>query len=271
MPNNDIKGLLDDIISGTEKSFKNDKKECCHEKPNHPMNPQTFDKGKFREKLSMYVLKDLVCSMMHNETKDLDGMIDNSIMRHIHDNYDGSCFGYLCNARDRLKSPLLDDVIQEVEDEVESRAEELENTKDPDIVDRPIDVKEMLKDVNGYTDLSKKIEELVTQKVIDDVAGVLTKKNPPKFDDIDKKLKKASMNDVAAQAAEEQEDTMDEMTSESKILKMTGEIVVEHALMNDPISTEDGFNQAVVEYCISKMDYLFKATPKISIYAKYNL
>ena len=109
----DVKNLLDSIIDNTNNSYPVGGKGPVYNKDtvgvditHNNFHPQTFDKGKFKEKLSMYVLKDLVCAMMHDETTDLDAMIDESIMRHIKNNYNGSCYSYICNARDRLKSPL---------------------------------------------------------------------------------------------------------------------------------------------------------------------
>ena len=126
MPNNDVRSLLDSIIHNTNQSFsQNDSKTVDDAESvgvtvkHNNFHPQTFDSGKFREKLSLYVLHDLVGAMMHDETTDLDCMIDQSIMKHIKDDYNGTCYGYLCNARDRLKSPLLGDIIQEVEDKTE--------------------------------------------------------------------------------------------------------------------------------------------------------
>ena len=89
----DIKGMLDAIIDGANNKFPNTINSTIHQNPG-VNTPTTFDAGKFREKLSLYVLKDIICAMMHDETKDLDGMIDQSIMKHIHDDYEtsqGSC------------------------------------------------------------------------------------------------------------------------------------------------------------------------------------
>ena len=80
----DIKSMLDAIIDGANNKFPNTVNSTIHQNPGTDM-PQTFDAGKFREKLSLYVLKDIICAMMHDETEDLDGMIDQSIMKHIHD------------------------------------------------------------------------------------------------------------------------------------------------------------------------------------------
>lgn len=260
---NDIKSLLDSIIDDTNNSFqkkndivvKNNSVGAVHHHNN--FHPVTFDAGKFREKLSLYVLKDLICAMMHDETTDLDGMIDESIQRHIHNDYNGTCYGYLCNARDRLKSPLIGDIIQEIDDKTEDVEDALNNTKDADLMNGEIDTKELLKNVDNYDTFRDKVKELVSKKVVDDVSGVITQRNDaPVFDDLDEELTKTDKDDV---------------TNESVILRICGSIVTESAIAKKPISTEEGLNKAIVEYCIAEMDYLFKADPKVSIYAKYKI
>lgn len=260
---NDIKSLLDSIIDDTNNSFqkkndivvKNNSVGAVHHHNN--FHPVTFDAGKFREKLSLYVLKDLICAMMHDETTDLDGMIDESIQRHIHDDYNGTCYGYLCNARDRLKSPLIGDIIQEIDDKTEDVEDALNNTKDADLMNGEIDTKELLKNVDNYDTFRDKLKEQVSKKVVNDVSGVITQRNDaPVFDDLDEELTKTDKDDV---------------TNESVILRICGSIVTESAIAKKPISTEEGLNKAIVEYCIAEMDYLFKADPKVSIYAKYKI
>lgn len=260
---NDIKSLLDSIIDNTNKSFPDKNKVVADPETvgvSHPHNnfhPVTFDAGKFREKLSLYVLKDLVCAMMHDETKDLDGMIDESIIRHIKSNYDGTCYGYLCNARDRLKSPLLGDIIQEIDDKTDETEDALNNTKDEDLLNGEIDTAELLKDVNDYDIFRDKLKEQVSKKVIDDVSGVISNRNDaPVFDNIDNELEKSDNEDV---------------TEESVIFRICSSIVTESAIAKNPVSTEEGLNMAIVEYCVAEMDYLFKANPKVSIYAKYKI
>lgn len=260
---NDIKSLLDSIIDDTNNSFqkkndivvKNNSVGAVHHHNN--FHPVTFDAGKFREKLSLYVLKDLICAMMHDETTDLDGMIDESIQRHIHNDYNGTCYGYLCNARDRLKSPLIGDIIQEIDDKTEEVEDALNNTKDADLMNGEIDTKELLKNVDNYDTFRDKLKEQVSKKVVNDVSGVITQRNDaPVFDDLDEELTKTDKDDV---------------TNESVILRICGSIVTESAIAKKPISTEEGLNKAIVEYCIAEMDYLFKADPKVSIYAKYKI
>lgn len=279
MPN-DVKNLLDSIIDNTNSSYPAGGKGPVYDKEtvgayntHNNFHPQTFDKGKFREKLSLYVLHDLVGAMMHDETTDLDNMIDESIMRHIKNNYNGSCYSYLTNARDRLKSPLLADVIQEVDAKADEVEEELEETKDEDVLSGDIDIPTLLKDVTDYEDFREKLKDQVSKKVVDDVAGVITQRNDaPIFPDLDEKLNKQDADEVADEETAAEEGMMDEdHTTESVILKLTGAIVTEAAINKVAMSTEEGMNRAVVEYCLNEMDYLFKADPKVNMYARYRI
>ena len=275
MPN-DVKNLLDSIIDDTNNSYPAGGKGPVYDKEtvgayntHNNFHPQTFDKGKFREKLSLYVLHDLVGAMMHDETTDLDAMIDDSIMRHIKNNYNGSCYSYLTNARDRLKSPLLADVIQEVDAKTDEVEEELEETKDEDTLNFEINIKDLLKDVVDYDDFREKLKDQVSKKVVDDVAGVITQRNDaPIFPDLDEKLNKQDADEVAD---EEKAAESEDHTTESVILKLTGAIVTEAAINKVSMSTEEGMNRAVVEYCLNEMDYLFKADPKVNMYARYRI
>ena len=158
MPN-EIKNLLDDIVSDTNSAFPN-KTERNDSMP----NGVTFDAGSFREKLSMYVLKDIVCAMMADDTKDVDGMIDEAIMKHIHDNYDGSCYGYLCRSRDRLKSPgfnVFGNIIQEIDERTKCAAERAVRTKNIQEATET-NAKGLLEGVENYDQLREKLKKQVS-------------------------------------------------------------------------------------------------------------
>lgn len=264
MPNNDIKSLLDSIIDNTNKSYPAKNEIIDKSITAGNLHPTTFDSGDFREKLSLYVLKDLVCAMMHDETKDLNEMIDQSIIDHIKANYNGSCYGYLCNARDRLKtpsglsSPLMSSIIQEIDNKTDEVGKELAATKDSDLINGKIDTKELLKNVNDYDEFRQKLTDNVTKRVINDVAKVVGERNDAAtFDGLDDALKV--------------ENEKNKTTAESVILNICSGIVTEAAIAKKPISTEEGLNKAIVEYCIAEMDFLLKANPKVSIYSKYKI
>lgn len=272
MPNN-VKDMLDSIINNTDNSYqKNDKGPAFKANTvgatvtSNNFHPQTFDSGKFKEKLSLYVLHDLVDAMMADDTEGLDEMVDKSIMKHINDNYDGSCYGYLCAARDRLKSPILAGVVQEVDDITEETSEELEENKDDDTLAGNINIQVLLKDVTDYDTFRDKLKDAVSKKVVDDVYGVVTKRNDaPVFDDLDEELEKQDKDEVQEKATAEEED----VTEESVIMRLTGAIVTEHAIAKDPISTDEGMDQAIVEYCLHELDMCFKAKPKTSFWQSH--
>jgi hypothetical protein len=267
----DTKSLIDDIIHNTDNSYPAGKGPVYDKdtvgaeitQNNYPV--QTFDKGKFREKLSLYVLKDLISAMMADDVADVDGMVDASIMRHIKDDYNGSCYSYLCDARDRTKSPLLSDIIQEVDDATDDKEKELEETKDDDNLAGEINIAVMLKDVTNYEDFRKKLKEAVSKKVIDDVYGVVTKKNDaPVFEDLDEELQAKDADDVAAEKEED-------ITEESVILRLTGAIVTEYAMNKTPITTEEGSDRAVIEFCLHQLDMCTKNKPKVSMWQRHKM
>ena len=77
----DVRDMLDSIINNTRDSYpEKTPVDDLHMGRNSCVQ---FDKGEFREKLSLYVLKDLISAMMHDETSDMDNVIDNSLKRFI--------------------------------------------------------------------------------------------------------------------------------------------------------------------------------------------
>lgn len=248
MPN-DIKGILDAIIDGANNKFPNDVNSTLHQNPG-VQQPQTFDAGKFREKLSMYVLKDIICAMMHDETKDLDGMIDQSIMNHIRNDYGCSCYNYLCNSCKKLNSPTLSNVIQEIDEKTMRIQSKVVDRQDDAFTADVADLKDELKNIESYEELRKRLKEVVSNKVVEDVAKAVTQSNDaPVFDDLDNKLVEKK-----DEAPSESEDT----TNESVILRMCGQIVTEAYTRGERMTPEEGMNRAIIEYCLAEMDYLFK-------------
>lgn len=258
----DIKSMLDSIIDGANNKFPNNVNSTIHQNPGVQM-PTTFDSGKFREKLSMYVLKDLICAMMHDDTKDLDGMIDQSIMKHIRDNYGCSCYDYLCKARNALNGPVFSDIIQEIDNKTMVVQMKVVDKQDDSNVDAESNLKDELKNIDNYDELRKRIKDIVSEKVVNDVVKVIAKSNDaPVFSDLDKKLEERKSDKPV-------DDNEEEMTNESVILRMTGKIVSEAAMNGERISTEDGMNRAIVEYCMCQMDYLVKLDMSMSHLRKY--
>lgn len=253
----DIKSMLDAIIDGANNKFPNTINSTIHQNPG-VNTPTTFDAGKFREKLSLYVLHDIICAMMHDETKDLDGMIDQSILKHINDDYGGSCYGYLCKAKGALNSPVLSDIIQEIDGKTMQIQSKVVDRQDNSFTDDAANLKDELKDIENYEELRNRLKEVVSNKVVNDVAKVVTQSNDaPVFDDLDNKLE------------EKKNEKLEETTNESVILRMTGKFVTEAAMNGSPISTEEGMQRAIIEYCLNEMDYLFKLDPSMRHMSRY--
>lgn len=257
---NEIKNLLDDITKDVDASYNND-----------PGPGMTFDNGAFREKLSLYVLKDIVCAMLDENVDDADEMIDNSIMKHIHDNYNGSCYGYLCHARDRLGNPdmnVFGNIIQEIDHKCKCACEAACRTKQ--VQEAAVsDAKELLKDVENYDQLREKLKKEVSQQVVDDVVKVITKSSEAPVFNIDNKIKVVD-NPETTINPNGTTDPEDDITSESFILKRIGNIITEGAIAGEAIDYDTAYDTAIVEYAIAQMDILTKARPKfMNAFAKF--
>ena len=259
---NEIKNLLDDITKDVDTSYGG-----SEEAPG-----MTFDKGAFREKLSLYVLKDIVCAMLDEDIDDVDEMIDKSIMKHIRDNYDGSCYGYLCRARDRLASPgmnVFGNIIQEINNRCQCACEAACRTKQPVQEAATSDAKELLKGVENYDQLRDKLKKEVSQQVVDDVVKVITKSSEAPVFDIDDKINVVDKPESTINP-NGTSDPENDITTESMILKRIGRIVTEGAINKEPISYDEAYDTAIVEYAIAQMDILTKARPKfLSSFTKF--
>lgn len=218
-----IKGLMDDIIKDTDKRYSEDD------------GYEKFDKEGFRERLCMFVLRDIIDAMMAHDTKDLDGMIDDSIMHHIHDDYKGTCYGYLCKSRDKCKSPMLADIIQEIDEKVNEVAQECALTKNEPVLESA-EVKKMLEGVDDYDSFVEKLASEVSQKVVDDVAGLLTDggAKAPSFSDLDDKIELKP-----AGAVEDTEAPADDATPEGGPEQAATEEPVENPEENKEGATEE--------------------------------
>jgi hypothetical protein len=259
----DIKSMLDAIIDGANNKFPNTINSTIHQNPG-VNTPTTFDAGKFREKLSLYVLHDIISAMMHDETKDLDGMIDQSILKHINDDYGGSCYGYLCKAKGALNSPVLSDIIQEIDGKTMEIQSKVVDRQNDSFTDEAANLKNELKDIENYEELRNRLKEVVSNKVVNDVANVVINSNQAvTFKNLDNMVEKKDANDVVANKK------LEETTNESVILRMTGKFVTEAAMNGSPISTEEGMNRAIIEYCLNEMDYLFKLDPSMRHMSRY--
>ena len=254
----DIKNLLDGIIERTNTAYPASANNVTSGNLGalHKVNtPTTFDKGAFKEKLAMYVLKDIIQAMMMDDTSDLDNTIDTSILRHMHDDCGCGCYNYLSNARHKLKSDLLGDIIQEIDNAADEVTVKVSMTKDPSVADQ-VDVKEILKNVENYEDFTKLLKEKTANQVVNQMKSVLLQSNDaPTFDtkSLDQKI---GNNEKAVE--------------ESSIMKIYSTIIYESYVDGKPtISSDMGMEMAFVEYCIDQLDHVFMATPKRSVMARY--
>lgn len=255
----EIKNLLDDITGDVHKSYDPEQGSGV-----------TFDKGAFREKLSLYVLKDIVCAMLDENVDDVDEMVDKTIMKHINTNYDGSCYGYLCHARDRLASPSMNvfgNIIQEIDERCKCACEAVSRTKNVQEA-ASVDAKELLDGVENYDQLRDKLKKEVSQQVVDDVVKVITKSSEAPVFNIDDKVKVVD-NPESAINPNGTKDPEDDITTESFILKRIAGIITESTIAGEPISQEEAYDTAIVEYAIAQMDVMTKARPKFNLYAKF--
>ena len=285
----DIKDLLDDIIKDTDKSY-----EDKHKAPEES-HYEKFDRVNFREKLSLYVLRDLISAMMHDDTKDLDGMIDQSIMRHINTNYGGSCYDYLKSSCEKLQSPLIGDIIMEINDQCDKVEQEVCLTKDPRVIEEAaLKTKELLKNCDNYEEFRQNLMNKVSKDIVEDVTNVVVNGNEaPVFDDLDASLNKKSKEDKEKEKkeSEKKEENQDENATpqtqdqqpnqssetpadttrtESVILKMCESIVTEsYVKEHKKMTSEEGLNRAIIEYCLVQMDGLFKQNPKQDGFDRY--
>ena len=251
----DIKSLLNSIIDDGD-----------HERqyaPETPAgNPYTrFNTTEFREKLSLCVLNDIISAMMRDDVKDIEGMIDEAILKHIKDDYKGTCFGYLRNARDKLNSPLFGDIVQEIEDKTEEVKRDVMKgsaEKDPAAI-----TKEILDGVESYDELREKLRDEVTKKVVADVTRTITQSNDaPVFDGIDQKI-------TVDKNKDNQELLNNQPQQESVIVKMCGNIVTEQAVLGNRIDTEEGLQRSIITFCLGEIDSLTKQDPSKKVMWKY--
>lgn len=273
---NDIKSLIDGIIDDTDNSYPANVGDDVGNKP------LTFDKGSFREKLSLCVLKDMISAMMDDHTEDMDGMIDNAIIKHIANDYNGSCYDYLCTARDRRKSPFLGDIIQEIDNTVEEADEEIKLTKDSESIKDLIDPIDLAGKVKNYDQFRANLRDKVSKKIIMSVTAELVgNDDAPKFKDtIDAELKAVKpdqpKNEPESDSATELPDltigdeNMMTPKQESVIITAATKIISESYFDNkEKPSVETAMNQAICEYCLTMLDLCFTMNSTDDFFDKY--
>lgn len=256
----DIKDMLDNIIDGANNKFPNTVNSTMHQNMG-TRQPQTFDAGQFREKLSLYVLHDLISAMMHDDTKDIDGMIDASIMQHIRDDYGCGCYDYLCKCRDNTNSRVLDTVVQEIDDKTEEVTEKVSDTQDDAITNDMENLEKELPGIDSYQKLREKLRKFVSAKVVEDVAKeVKDSTAAPDFSNLDKHVA-VEKTDETNTAAEEGDVSGEDVQSESVCMNICHKILAEAAVHRISVTMEQAMELSFIEFCMSEMDALFKMDP----------
>jgi hypothetical protein len=129
--------------------------------------------------------------------------------------------------------------------------------------------KELLEssDADTYDQFRQKLRDKVSRDIVEEVSAVVTQGNDaPVFDDIDSKIKQS---DEKKDTEIKDENNAQEVNTESKIIRMCGSIIQESVLNEQPMTTEEGLNKAIIEYCIVQMDRLFKQNTNIDGYSRY--
>ena len=258
-----ISSLLNDIISNGSNATTT------------VVNPSdanvSFDKDKEKDKLAFGVIKDMTKAMMADDVPD-ESMVDSSIMDHIQNDYKSTPFGYLNDAKNRLKSPLLESLVEAIEDTViQEEADFKEKGYVSDIHKISSDILEGNPDYQTFRD---KLAKETSNMVVNDVSSELLKSNQaPDFSNIDNKIKPVSKNEATPEGGEEEPVTEEEqelpttpveenMQTESAIINMSQTIVTESYAAGKPMTTEQGMEKAICEYCVQQLCFLLKDTSR---------
>lgn len=231
----------------------------------------SFDKDKEKDKLAFGVIKDMTKAMMADDPPKDESMIDSSIMDHIQNDYKSTPFGYLNDAKNRLKSPLLESLIESIEEAVIQ--EEADLKEKGYVSDNHKISSDILEGNPDYQTFRDKLAKETSNMVVNDVAGELLKTNQtPDFSNIDNKIKPVTKEDGSAPAEEEpvtEEDqelpttpVEENMQTESAIINMSQTIVTESYAAGNPLTTEQGMEKAICEYCVQQLCFLFKDTSR---------
>lgn len=230
----------------------------------------SFDKDKEKNKLAFGVIKDMTKAMMADDVPD-ESMVDASIMDHIQNDYKSTPFGYLNDAKNRLKSPLLESLVEAIEDTVIQ--EEADFKEKGYVSDNHKISSDILEGNPDYQTFRDKLAKETSNMVVNDVAGELLKSNQaPDFSNIDNKIKPVSKNEAAPEGGEEpvteEEQELpttpveENMQTESAIINMSQTIVTESYAAGKPMTTEQGMEKAICEYCVQQLCFLLKDTSR---------
>lgn len=232
----------------------------------------SFDKDKEKDKLAFGVIKDMTKAMMADDPPKDESMIDSSIMDHIQNDYKSTPFGYLNDAKNRLKSPLLESLIESIEEAVIQ--EEADLKEKGYVADNHKISSDILEGNPDYQTFRDKLAKETSNMVVNDVAGELLKTNQtPDFSNIDNKIKPVTKEEATPEGGEEEPVTEEDqelpttpveenMQTESAIINMSQTIVTESYAAGNPLTTEQGMEKAICEYCVQQLCFLFKDTSR---------
>ena len=234
----------------------------------------SFDKDKEKNKLAFGVIKDMTKAMMADDVPD-ESMVEASIMDHIQNDYKSTPFGYLNDAKNRLKSPLLESLVEAIEDAVIQ--EEADFKEKGYVSDNHKISSDILEGNPDYQTFRDKLAKETSNMVVNDVAGELLKSNQaPDFSNIDNKIKPVSKDEKenaeppmeGAETLTEEEQELpttpveENMQTESAIINMSQTIVTESYAAGKPMTTEQGMEKAICEYCVQQLCFLLKDTSR---------
>ena len=233
----------------------------------------SFDKDEEKNRLALNVMKDMTHAMMADNPPEDESMVEESIIDHIKNDYKGTPFGYLNDAKNRLKSPLLESVIDAIEEAVIQ--EEADFKEKGYVSDNHKISTDILEGNPDYQTFREKLAKETSNMVVNDVAGELLKTNQtPDFSNIDNKIKPVSKEEkenaepTGEEALTEEDQELpttpveENMQTESAIMNMTQTIVTESYAAGNPITTEQGMEKAICEYCVQQLCFLFKDTTR---------
>lgn len=227
-----------------------------------------------KNKQSLAVLSDVVHAMMNDDTAGYDEKIDEAIDKHCRNDVKCTPYGYIKRAQMSCGSPLLGDIIQEIDKRAECAAGKMENISEANKI---VLIKSLPFENNPeYDELRGRINEAVTKKIVSDVKKEYDKsKETPSFknsvvDDIETVANSIGGTEETSKEVGPTEQS--EGVSESAIIMRSSQLIQEsyRSLNDTPISFEEATETAIIEFCIEQMDQLFKMNSYINQPSKFN-
>ena len=251
-------------------------KEILEDKPKETETQKvvavvTPSENEVKNKQSLAVLSDVIHAMMNDDTEGYDDKIDNAIEKHCVNDAKCTPYGYIRRAQMSCGSPLLGDIIQEIDKRAECACGKniTEGNKIVLINALPYE------NNPEYDELRGRINEFVTKKIVSDVKREYDKsKESPSFknsvvDDIETVAN--SIGGTEEKTNEVENGEAEEGVSESFIISRASRIIQESysCLSDTPMGFEEATETAIIEYCIEQMDKLFKMESYVNTPSKF--